>query len=73
MSKWYEVRVTMTRIYIVEVADNEGGHDATRYATDESGPFDDATATELATREAVSAARRHADEILYDDSMRGES
>jgi len=65
MSKWFEVRVTKTTILAVEVEDNETGDDATKYAIEEVGDFDEAEASNQIIGDVeIDRLRRHADEVL---------
>lgn len=65
MSKWYEVSITTTTVYAVEVADDEGQEDARQYAIDEADGFGDSTVSdEIVGEEDIDRVRRHADEVL---------
>jgi hypothetical protein len=65
MSKWFEVKVTKTTVFAVEIEDNETEDQAAKYALDEAGEFDEAiTDGPIVGDENIDRLRRHADEVL---------
>lgn len=69
MTKWFEVKVTMTRVFAVEVGDDKSAEDARQCARDEVGNFDATTCSAEITGETeIGQLKRYADTILIADA-----
>lgn len=67
MGKWYEVKVKITKVFAIEVEDDEGEEQATMYATAEVESFDDVDcSTEITDPVEIDRLKRHADVVLED-------
>lgn len=68
MSKWYQVEVTTSKIFVVEVEDHEGEDDAVLLVYDElDGDVVEENTFQLLGKSEIEAGKRHADEILVID------
>lgn len=62
MSKWYEVKVTVVMIYVIEVPDNENEREAIEIALNEAPMGGDAEAEAAPLlAQHVEGCKRHAD------------
>jgi len=66
MSKWFEVPVTIYKVYAVEIADDETRDDAARYAMDDVlGEYSETgKIVEASSMYTAKQIKRHADEVL---------
>jgi hypothetical protein len=67
MSKWFEVRVSVWKTAVIEVADDEGEEEAVNLANGEFLGGDDGEVSQttlLTTEQEISSAKRHANVTL---------
>jgi hypothetical protein len=64
MSKWYEVKMTIVKVFAIEVSDDEGEEEAYNVATGECSDADEMEATMISDPNMIDSVRRHADEVF---------
>jgi len=65
MSKWFEVTVTSTKIYAVEVSNDENAEDAIHYAQTEAVNYDEVTCSdEIIEKARIENLKNYADETI---------